>query len=413
MRHDTRFTLKVACGVLCAAAFVCGVRWVSPASAQAAARAVYDFEDGPQGFTPIAFKDNALSPDSSATVTVDKAAKVGAGALNYTYKVEAGAFRLLFAEQKLPAGTQSVRFWVRSSVPTALVLSAREEQGANYQLTFYVPAQEWVQLSANLDEFQPDDESKDPNRKLDADQVTGLSVSDIATMLVNAPDEGLKLLLPNLQGQRTVWLDDLHLLPARVPQSRGPVKDETHEAALVDNFEGGVIRWMPLKADFGNGALKLDIFPADATVKVLTEAAGPGAARTPLEPGGKGLRFAYTRAAGILFGLNRQVEKDDLARANRLKLSLNLSRKSIVLIQLKEKDGSEYQYMLMPENTVGWQNLDVPFTEFTRSENSTDENNALDAGQIKELTVVDASAFMGLETGDTTMELDAVSFGLQ
>ena len=53
-------------------------------------------------------------------------------------------------------------------MPTALVLSAREEQGANYQLMFYVPALEWTQLSANLDEFQPDDESKDPNRKLDA-----------------------------------------------------------------------------------------------------------------------------------------------------------------------------------------------------------------------------------------------------
>lgn len=412
MRRDTRFTLNAAFGVLCAAALICGARWVAPASAQAAARTVYDFEDGPQGFTPIVFKDNALSPDASSTASLDKAAKVGSGALNYTYKVEPGAFRVLFAEQKLPAGTQSVRFWVRSSVPTALLFSAREEQGANYQLTFYVPAHEWVQLTANLDEFQPDDEGKDPNKKLDAEQVTGLSVSDIATMLVNAPDEAVKN-LPNLQGQRTQWLDDLHLLTARVPQSRGKVKEEARESALVDNFEGGVIRWIPVKVNFGAAAPTFEVFPLDASLKVLSEAAGPGAARTALEPGGKGMRFAYTRAAGVIFAVNRQVEKDDLTRANRLKLSLNLSRKSLVLIQLKEKDGSEYQYLLMPENTVGWQNLDVPITEFTRSESSTDENNTLDAGQIKEISILDASAFMGLETGDTTMDLDAVFFGLQ
>jgi hypothetical protein len=103
----------------------------------------------------------------------------------------------------------------------------------------------------------------------------------------------------------------------------------------------------------------------------------------------------------------------DLSHADRLRLNLSMSQKSLILIQLKEKDGSEYTTTIMPENSVGWQNMDVALSDFTLGNDSKDENNALDPAQIKEMAILDGSGFAGQPAGDVTMDLDAVRFTLK
>lgn len=384
------------------------------AHAQGEARSKFDFEDGVQGFTGITIKDGQITPGDGSTASVTNAkelVKSGSGSLLYSFTVEPGKIRALIGEAKLPAGTQSVRFWVRSANQTNLLFTLREQDGSSYQLPFHIPQHEWTQVSANLNELRLGEGDTDENGKLDVDQVSNIGLMDMAVMLVNAPGEFAKL-VPNVQGPRQVWLDDLQFDAAPVAQATGVVKTDAGSAYVVDNFETGVVRWTPVRVVIADQPT-FDIFPQNSSLKAVPEAAAPGMARTPVEPGGKGLRFTYQRAEKEIWGLNCSLERVDLAKADRLRLSLNVSRKSALLVQLKEKDGSEYQYLVMPEETNGWRNLDLALTDFSRSDNSQDENNKLDADQIKEVNVLDASSLFGLPGGEVNLDLDAVSFALK
>jgi len=381
----------------------------SRVEAQAAARGQYDFEDGTQGFSPLVFKNGALAMDTAATVTVVKdLAKAGQGALSYTYKPEANAYRALMAEATLPAGTQSVTLWLRSSVRTVLMLSLREADGSSYELPTFVPAHEWVLVSSNLSEFRPGADSKDENDKLDVDQVRQIGVLDIANILVNAPAGALAT---DLTSQRQLFIDDLKFAASRLPQASGDVTAGGQKARLLGNFENGLVDWLPVRVTINNNSPAFDIFPEGVALKALTEAAAPGSAKNPLEPGGKGLRATYKRGALEVYAFVRSFETQPLpATADRLRMSINVSQKSLLIVQVKEKDDSEYQYAIAPDNSVGWQNLDVPLSSLTLGDHSKDENQKLDPDQIKEVSILDASAFAGVGAADITLDLDAVYF---
>lgn len=381
------------------------------ASAQAPARALYDFEDGEQGFAAIRIRDGAPAPDDGATATLDRTKELvrgGAACLRYAYRVEPQALRLLACSARLPAGARSFRFWVRSGAATTLVFTLREEDGSLYQLAFYVPANEWTPVSCNLDELVPANHSTDENGRLDLDQVHAIALADLATLLVNAP-EPLARSLPDFKGPRQLWLDDLAFSPEALPRSSGRVQAGGEETYLVDNFETDAIRWTPVRAVLGGGAPFLELFAPETRLRILPEAAPAGSPKSPLDPGGRGLRFTYRRQPTEVFAIQRNLETVDLSRARRLRLSLNASQKSLLAIQVKEKDDSEYVHLIMPDESTGWRILDLALAELTLSDNSRDENGRLDPDQIKEITVLDASGIRpDLPAGETTLELDAV-----
>jgi hypothetical protein len=386
---------------------------ITRVGAQAALRATYDFEDGTQGFTGIRIEGGAFNPDAAAIshTKVKEQVKNGAGALAYTYNLQPNIFHAAAALGSLPDGAQALRFWARGGTPTGIVIHLREEDGSTYQSGFYLPAYEWTLVEANLDELTLGDNEQDENGKLDANQVTSFGLSDVCTMFVSAPEE-LRKLLPDFRGSRQVWLDDVQFLTTKVAQTSGPVTGE--KAIAVDSFETPTVHWTPARVRFTDNMPRFDPFPSDTALSVLPDAAPPGAAKSPTQPGGKGLRFAYKRAPQEIFAISRNLNGMNLGGVERLKLSLNLSQKSLVIVQLKEKDDSEYQYTVEPDKSVGWQNLDLPLTSFGLSGNSKDENNRLDPDQIKEFTLLDLSAAAGVPgPGETTMEVDAVSFGLK
>jgi hypothetical protein len=230
-------------------------------------------------------------------------------------------------------------------------------------------------------------------------------------MLVQAPQFSSQ---PEVAAPRQIWLDDLHFAGGTQPIAFGPVKTGAEDAFVVDNFETDIVRWSPARMTLAQPPV-LEIFPSDTSFKALKEAAAPGMARSPIEPGGRGLRYSYRRAANQLFAVFRDLGRVNLAKADRLRLSLRLSQKSLVVVSVKERDGSEYQHAIMPEQSEGWQTLDLALSEMTLGQDSKDENNRLDPDQIKEISILDASGFAGgaLPTGDTTLELDAVHFTLK
>jgi len=398
-------------GLLVALALVPLSGGIPAALAQESPRSAFDFEDGPQGFSTLLVKAGQFGMDVEGSLTVAKdLVHGGKGALTYTYKPEKETFRALIANTRLPSGTQSLAFWIRSNTRTQLILTLREEDDTAYEFPFYVPAHEWTEVKANLNEFRLGSGGSDDNGKLDVAQVHMISILDIANILVALPAGPIAV---DLTSQRQLWLDDVSLAKERAPQAMGEVTVAGQKAFLVNNYETGVVDVVAAKVTLANNSPTFDVFPESVSFKAIPEAAGPGGNKTPLEAGGKGLRIAYKRGVQEVFAFSRSVETADLRSADRLRLTMNMSQKSLLIVQLKEKDDSEYQYVIQPDNSVGWQNLDLALSSFTLGDNGKDENNHLDPDQIKEVTLLDASAFAGVPAADVTLDLDAIYFTLK
>lgn len=379
-----------------------GLGALTGAQAQAGTKrvAVDDFESGLSGWTAIRAEEGVgLGMDERAKLSIATEAqqpKAGKGALVYTYELRPKVFTALMLPREMDlTGMKSLRLSVRCSTPTAVVVSVGERGGANYQGTFYCDAGSWEERVLNLDELTLDERDKDANARLDLDQVTSLAVMDIGSMLVN--------LVPEIQGTRTLSLDEVSFSAQPAPQTTGPAKDAAGKAIYrVDNFESAVIRWAPLTADVTAG-LKITAFD----IPLRIDADVP-------HGGGKGsLQASYTRTQGRLPVLVRDVEKVELGSPTALTLSLKTARDGTFLVGLEEKDGSRYQQMMELKTSDLWKELRYALSSFELAGDSNDENGQLDAGQIKQVSVVDLSGLLGADLGAAnTLSIDEVRFNL-
>lgn len=406
---------KAALGVLAASAALIGASGVwTPAFAQA--RTTFDFEDGTQGFIALTLKGGQIAEDPSVKLEQIKGkeqVKSGEGALSYSYKLEKDTIRILVLPTKLGPNTKSIRLWVRSNTATTLAVILREQDETRYSTNLTVPANEWSPIAVNLDELTLSAGAQDENGKLDLDQVDSLTLLDYAVTFLAS--ETLAKAIPNPAGPRQLLIDDLQLSTEAAPISTGSYKAGANEYHILDNFESGTIRWTPIRANFAVTPPAIEFFPSDAPLKILAEAAAPGEGKSPVEPGGKGLRFSYKRAAGQAYALIFDLADRNLKGVHTLKMNLRVTHKSLIVVEVKEKDDSKFQQHVYPDDNKGWRNLSFPLLTLVQADDSKDENDKLDVDQIKEVAIIDSSPIMAdsAPPGDVTIEVDSVVFQIK
>lgn len=360
-----------------------------------------DFETDPTGWMALKLEPatggGGEDADSKIAVAREAAAvKSGKGSLSYTYEIAAGTVRLLALQRPVDlTGMKSLRLWVKTSHATGVVIGLAENGSATYQAAVTCAAGQWQEVVVNLDEFVPDEPTKDPNGKLDLDQVGSIQVMDIGAFLVN--------FLGDLKGTRTLWLDDIAFSSQAVSLTTGATKvTRVVPAFLVDSFESPVIRWIPISLEFAEPP-KFNLF--DAPVSIDKEAAPEG--------GKQSLKFAYPRKAGKANGLMRNVEKNDLSRATGLDLAVKTSGDGTFVISLEEKDGSRYQKIVELKSYDGWKTLNLSFGELTLADDSKDDNGRLDPAEIKQIAIADLTALIGGgESAENVLRVDQVLFVL-
>ncbi len=385
---------------------------LAPLAAQEG-RSSFDFEADVNGFVAVRIDKSAVAADEKSEIGLSRDAgffKQGVSALTYHYDVQPQSIRGLYAPAKVPAGARGFHAWVRNDRASQLMFSLRENDGSAYQLMCCVPANEWQEITANFADFEPDENSLDDNGKLDLDQVGSIGVSDFAVLLANAP-AGVGPAIPDLLGRRRLWLDDVRFPVVAEPLSHGLAEVSGKKLAILDNFDSGLLRWTPVKMILGAQGPSFSILPPGSKLEAIAAAAGPGMARTPDEAGGKGLRYTYTRGAQEIWGVHRKLNGLPLSGMSRFRLATNCSKPSFLVLQLKEKDGSSYQFAVQPGESTGWQTRSINLATDPKLEgDSKDENGHLDAAQIVEITVFDASGLAKLELGPAGFELDALVF---
>jgi hypothetical protein len=382
------------------AAALAGLLVLGAARAQDKDRTVKadDFEGELSGWILLKIDaSGAPAEDGESKVSVTREAaqvKAGKGSLAYVHEVTPGVVRVLALQRELElSGMASLRLWVKSSAATAVVLSLTERNGASYQCPVTLAAGAWQEIAVNLDEFTADDPAKDDNGRLDPGEVNSLHLFDFGGFL--------SALIPDLKGTRTIWLDDVTFSSRKLPLTTGPTTvTRPVPVHLVDNFESPVVRWAALSVEFGD-ALKLNLF--DAPVAIDRTA--------PAEGGKQSLKFTYPRPAAKVHGLLRGVEKVDLSRATALDLSLRTSSDGTYIVNLEERDGSRYNRIVELKAADGWKSFSFGLGDFALADDSQDENGRLDAAEIKQVLVADATALLGgAAGGEVTLWLDEVRF---
>lgn len=358
-------------------------------------RKVDDFEGGLSGWTLLKLEGGAVAEDGESKLAIAKDAKAGQGCLAYTHDVTGGTVRVLARQGEMDlTGMKSMRFWIKSSAATAVVASLTERDGAGYQAPFSLAAGVWQEVAINLDEFAADDPAKDDNGKLDLDQIASFSLFDFAGFLA--------LLVPDTKGTRTLWLDDVHFSPKAVALTTGFTSATRVVAVhLLDNFESPLVRWAPLSVEFGD-ALKINLFDAPLAID----------AQAPPGGGKQSLKFTYPRKAAKVHALMRSTEKLKLEKAASLELWLKVSHDGSFIVNLEEKDGSRYDKVV--ELKAGdWTPFAASFGDFTLAMDSQDENGKLDAAEIKQVVVADATSLLGGAAADeVNLWIDEVRFVL-
>jgi hypothetical protein len=308
-----------------------------------------DFETDSAGWS-------ALGAGGSVRVTHERGqAHSGNSALAFAYEVKRG--QIAAAAMPAPpamARMQRLRFWVKTDrdAPLAVLLSEVKPGGGNYTAWFWSPANTWQQIELTPADFILSDgpqDPKDPDGKLDLDQLQGVGILDLGSFFPASPGNA---------GPHTLWIDDFEALGAPAPAA-GP-------AMVIDNFDRGFLPWI-----------------TSGAVDVKLSAAG-----NPLrEPA---LEASYEQRDNPLPALLRRIANYDLANAARLDFDVASDEEATLVVALEVKrpgaaQGPRYTLPIYPPGKRELFHVSVKLEDFQGQ-------GKLDPSQLKTLILTDPAA---------------------
>jgi hypothetical protein len=316
--------------------------------------------------------------DAAATLSITREkpnVAVGEGALEFAYEARPGVFQQISTSGFGGGSPNTLSLRVKAASPTSISLGVAEQDGAQYQGLLWVDAGKWVDVRAALSDLILAQDSLDDDGRLDADQVVGFSLADLA----NLPGE-VGQALGRKQGDQRIWLDNVGLVDDAKIRPRGRVEKLGDEWLLVlDDFEGDVFWGLPIR---------------QAGLKFV-----PGA---PKAPGGRGLEITYTFGLGLGRWVGYVLAppgRFDLSTAHEFSMWAKADLNARLVIVLEERDGTKYDTAAKVPPDGKWHPVLVPFDVFAASDPAADENGQLDAAQIDRVIILvdtfDADAHPG------------------
>lgn len=323
------------------------------------------FDETDQGWT-------GMGPSAKISVTHDAAnVKSGGGTLKFDYQVAKGELNaaLKMVTEPISAKAKTARFWVKSDYNASLVLMVQErEPGGRYAAAFFAPAGKWQQVEIAFSDMvlsDGKDDPKDPDGKLDVDQIAAYGIVDMSQVFAQGDNPDLQKLLNIKSVAHTLYVDDFVIsadAQAAVAANPGTV--------VVDTYAGPQLSWT-----------------------VAGQASASIATGKPLE--GKSLQATYQVGPSSLMGLVRAVRPGALAGTKKISFSVAAAKATHLVVQVEETDGGKYNSTVEVAGGNAVQSVDLPFTGFTAGDDSKDTNGTLDVPLIKSITIIDMSGVMG------------------
>ncbi len=339
----------------------------------------------------------AAGPHGKVERTTDAAKlRQGKSVLEFTYKVEGkeavakieGAGKSSSANilpfdilvKTFPVGTmakmQSLRLGIKTEVDTPLIVTLSEKGGGRYLAMVWVAKGDWQEVVLTPGEFWLSDDKndpKDPNGKLDLDQIENVGVTDLLNLFapaLNAADNGGGPKTSLHLGQHSLLIDHF-----TVSSDPGTGKQD---ALTLDAFDQGQPRWITL----GEAVLGMD-------------KASP--LKTPA------LRVDYKQGDGSYLILIKNLHGLKAAPEDGLVFDFATAKSCRLVFSLEEKNGSRYSFSLAVPGDSEPYHRAIDFSEFSASDGPKDDNDRLDPSEIKSLTITDVLTAYGIAKQKNTL----------
>jgi hypothetical protein len=345
----------------------------------------------------------AMGPHGKATMTTDsKTVKNGKGALAFDFtvggdKTTDAATGLPFAVLLRPiadgqlAKMKALTFWARTDFAGGYAVSLQEKGEGRYITLFWLPKNEWQQVTLLPADFWLSDDKndpKDPDNKLDLDKVENIGMVSLWSFLAftsGDKPEAAAFITP-ANGQHTLWLDDV-TASTEVPayDAPEPAFPEKTKGIWLDDMRRVTLGWLPL----GSVQISLD---KEAPFKT------------------RALRADYTQAPGAFIALARDLRRFNLTHQDRLSFDLASTKSAKLAISLEKKNGSRYMTLVdVPGDSLPIRRS-LLFTDFVADNNGPkDPDGQLDLNQIKTLSITDISGILGGATQQNTLWIGPIS----
>ncbi|MBV9867372.1 MAG: hypothetical protein JO316_18600 [Abitibacteriaceae bacterium] len=321
----------------------------------------------------------ALGQNAKVSITREAAnVKEGQAALRFDYPVEAGKLNALLLPTPggVPLQSQSLRFWVKADYATNLVVALQERGGGRYIAIFAAPENSWQQVELTPADFilsEDVTDPKDPDNKLDLDQVQSIAIADFKELFAQAANADITKLFNVKSGPHTLYLDDFVV-------SSAPLADASNVPAgtvMLDAFTHPQLSWITLG----------DVRLAKTQDKVPA------------------LQADYRQEPGRVVGFARRLPRWKLAGMAHLRFTITSAKPATLLVQMQAKDGSKYNYTLEMAGDSQTKEIDLPLADFKVAEDAKDAPDHVDLAQVQQLLILDTTGILGAVNQENSLKI--------
>jgi len=361
-------------------------RWIGGALMIALGAALVQAQSGTAPLIKHTFEESdggwTAPPGSNGKVSITHDAahvKEGKGALQFDYTLKKGEFGFLVlpTPDGALAKAKSIRFWVQCDSTAPLAVTLQEHEGGRYVAMFTVPKDRWQQVELSPSDFtlsEDQNDPKDPDNKLDMDQVESVGVADAGQIFAQSDSPEVVQLFNLKMGPRTLYLDEFVVSEETLPNAFSAANADVR----LDTFVRPQIGW------FAAGDVKLSTMTGK-----------------PLE--GRGLQADYHQAPGKIIGIVRKIPRGKLVGTDKLALDVASLKPAKLMVQVEEKDGGKYKTIVEIPGEKVVRNISVAFSDLKAANDSHDTNDKLDMDQINQLVIVDLSGPVDMADQDNTL----------
>jgi hypothetical protein len=301
--------------------------------------------------------------------------KEGKGALQFDYAANKGELNALLLP--IPDGTltkmKSLHFWIRADYPTVFAVSLQEKDAGRYSAVFSAPGKTWQEVQLEPADFVLGEEAndpKDPDGKLDLDQVNSIAIADYGQIFVQTDNADLQALFHIQKGPHTLNLDEFTV-------SAEPISPAEGKERMLDTPSRPQISWLGLG----------DVKVIRATGKPLV---------------GPGLRADYHQSPTKIMGLLKRIPRGRLKGMDQILFTAAATKPTKLVLQLEQVGGGKYRTIVDVPGSSEAKEFSLPFTGFEMTDDSGDRNGHFTPDQVNQIVILDASGIVdGADTDNT------------
>jgi len=309
--------------------------------------------------------------------------KASPGSLDYSYKVgsgEASLAALSVGVGKL-AKMNSIHFWMQADHATTVVVTLQEKDGGRYSAACHAGKNVWQEVQLSLSDFalgtEPD-APKDPDGKLDPDQVESVAIIDAEMFL--AQNQSISDLLGVTSGPRNLFISDFQFSDVKVPDSFALGAD----GYKIDTYTRPQESWI------GFGISQMSV----ATDSPFT---------------GKWLKLDYHVNPGHVNGTVRALKMGALAGKKNLVFEVGAAKDSLLIVQIEQVNGAKFNSTIDVPGMAHSKAFSLPISDMKISDDSPDKGAKLDLSQVKQMVILDIAGFTSSSDQDNTLWIGPIT----